>query len=327
MKRIHFWLIPCLMLIILPQPFAAESTPGRSEMLRTMAYSPRSPEEAVRWQNEVRERLYAILLLSDLWEQKSAIPLNPVKLAEEPAEDFTRREIEIQSTPRRRIPVVVTVPREGTPPFPAVVCIHGHGGTRHSVYDSGSIYKGFAAELARRGTVTIAADVGQHDVREAGRTLMGERLWDLIRCVDYLASLREVDANRIGCAGLSLGGEMAMWLGAMDTRVAAAVSAGFLTTMDQMEHNHCLCWKVAGLRALVDYADIYSLIAPRFLQCQNGLKEGPKDFYVPLARVALKEIQPIYADFGHPERVTLDIHEGGHEIDLPALLKFLEENL
>ena len=57
-----------------------------------------------------------------------------------------------------------------------------------------------------------------------------------------------------------------------------------------MEQNHCLCWKVAGLRALVDYADIYSLIAPRFLQCQNGLKEGPRDFYVPLAREALKEM-------------------------------------
>lgn len=327
MKSIPFLICLCLTLISIPRPFAGDAPADRSAMLRILAYSPRTPEAAARWQNEVRERLLAILLLSDLWEQKSAIPLNPVTLSEEPAEGFTRWEIEIQSTPRRRIPAVVTMPREGTPPFPAVVCVHGHGGTRHSVYDTGSIYKGFAAELARRGTVTIAADVGRHDVREVGRTLMGERLWDLIRCVDHLAGMKEVDAKRIGCAGLSLGGEMAMWLGAMDPRVAATVSAGFLTTMDQMEQNHCLCWKVAGLRALVDYADIYSLIAPRFLQCQNGLKEGPRDFYVPLAREALKEIQPIFADFGHPERVTLDIHEGGHEIDLPALLKFFEENL
>jgi len=39
-------------------------------------------------------------------------------------------------------------------------------------------------------------------------------------------------------------------LGAMDERIAAEVSAGFLTTMDQMEHNHCLCWKFDGLREL-----------------------------------------------------------------------------
>ena len=46
---------------------------------------------------------------------------------------------------------------------------------------------------------------------------MGERLWDLMRCVECLASLPQVDASRLGCAGLSLGGEMAMWLGAMLT--------------------------------------------------------------------------------------------------------------
>ena len=117
---------------------------------------------------------------------------------------------------------------------------------------------------------------------------MGERLWDLVRCVDYLQSMPEVDEHRIGCGGLSLGGEMAMWLGAMDERIAATVSAGFLTTMDQMEQNHCMCWKFEGLRELVDFTDIYSLIAPRPLQCQNGLLEPPTQFYVPLARKAME---------------------------------------
>ena len=131
---------------------------------------------------------------------------------------------------------------------PAVVCIHGHGGNRRIVYDPNSLYRGFAAALAERGFVTISADVGQHTVYEENRTLMGERLWDLMRCVDYLESLPEVDKSRIGCGGLSLGGEMAMWLGGMDTRIAATASCGFLTKMDQMEQNHCLCWKFDGLR-------------------------------------------------------------------------------
>lgn len=46
---------------------------------------------------------------------------------------------------------------------------------------------------------------------------------------------------------------MAMWLAAMDTRVKASVSAGFLTVMDQMERQHCLCWKFDGIRELVDF--------------------------------------------------------------------------
>ena len=156
---------------------------------------------------------------------------------------------------------------------------------------------------------------------------MGERLWDLMRCVDYLESLPQVDKSRIGCAGLSLGGEMAMWLGAMDERIAATVSAGFLTTMDHMEQNHCMCWKFDGLRELVDFADIYSLTAPRPLQCQNGLQEPPSQFYVPLARQAMEEIRTIYDDTGKPENVALDVHNEGHVIDLPALVYFLDKHL
>ena len=208
-----------------------------------------------------------------------------------------------------------------------VVFVVGHGGNRQTVYEDKRQYKRFAAELAGRGVVTISTDVGQHKVYEKGRTLMGERLWDVMRCVDYVASLPEVDASHIGCAGLSLGGEMAMWLGAMDTRIAATVSCGFLTVMDQMEKNHCMCWKFEGLRDLVDFADIYSLIAPRPLQCQNGILEPPSQFYVPLARRAMEEISMIYRDLDRPENIILGVHDEGHVIDLPGLIYFFEKHL
>jgi hypothetical protein len=208
-----------------------------------------------------------------------------------------------------------------------VVSIHGHGGNRAAVYDPSSIYKGFASALAEKGAVTLSTDVGQHQVYEEGRLLMGERLWDVMRCVDVLESMPEVDTTRIGCAGLSLGGEMAMWLGAMDERVSAVVSAGFLTRMDQMEKGHCMCWKFEGLRELVDWADVYSLIAPRPLQCQNGLKEPPTDFTVALAQEALKEIQLTYKDLGAEDKVELDVHPAGHEVDLPGLMEFFRIRL
>ena len=120
---------------------------------------------------------------------------------------------------------------------------------------------------------------------------------------------------------------MAMWLGAMDERMVATISAGFLTFMDQMEQNHCLCWKFHGLRELVDFADIYSLIAPRPLQCQNGLLEPATQFYVPLARQAMKEIKPIYRDLDRPGNVVLNVHDDGHVIDLPGLVSFFEKHL
>ena len=118
-----------------------------------------------------------------------------------------------------------------------------------------------------------------------------------------------------------------MWLGAMDERIAATVSAGFLTVMEQMEQNHCMCWKFDGLRELVDFADIYSLTAPRPLQCQNGHKEPPTQFTPQLARQAMEELRLIYVDLDRPENAVLDIHNGGHEVDVPALMWFFEKHL
>ncbi len=289
-----------------------------------MQYTTRSGPEAASWQAEVRRQLFHLLKLDDLIAEGGRPPLDPATLSSEAGDTCLREEVELTSTPGRRISAILTTPQSDAGPYPGVVCIHGHGGDRYAVYDHTSIYCGFAAALAERGCVTIAVDVGQHEVYEQGRTLMGERLWDLVRCVDHLTSLPVVDPSRIGCAGLSLGGEMAVWLGAMDERIKATVSSGFLTRMDQMEQNHCMCWKFPGLRDLVDYADIYSLIAPRALQCQNGLQEGPNDFTVPIARDALEEIQVIYDDFGESDSLQFVAHEGGHIIDLPGLLAFLE---
>jgi hypothetical protein len=293
--------------------------------LRTMKYTPRSRRAAVAWQKDLRAKLFGLLKMNDLLKAK--IPFDTRLIASEERPEYIYQEIEFNSTPGRRIKAIVTTPRTGTPPYPAVVSIHGHGGSRYVVYDRSNVYKGFAAELAETGYVTISVDVGQHEVYEPGRTLMGERLWDVMRCVDYLLSMKEVDGKRIGCAGLSLGGEMAMWLAAMDERIAVCVSAGFLTVMDQMEHNHCMCWKFDGLRELVDFADIYSLIAPRPLQCQNGLLEPPGMFVVPLARQALAEIRLVYSDMGKPENAVLAVHRGEHEVDVPSLLGFFRKSL
>jgi hypothetical protein len=304
-----------------------------------MRYTSRPTSDATTWQKDVRARLFQLLKMDNSLQRRSSIPFSAKELSRADRGTYNIMEVEINSTLSRRIRVVVTIPDSKDKPVPAVVCIGGHGSSLYSPYDpktivgqrprkkSYSIYKDFGTVLAKRGYVTISTTVSQHEVYEKGRLLMAERLWDLIRCVDYLQSMPEVNDRKIGCAGLSLGGEMAMWLGAMDERIAATVSAGFLTTMDQMEQNHCMCWKFEGLREQVDFADIYSLIAPKPLQCQNGLLEPASQFYVPLARRAMEEIRTIYKDLEQPENVILDVHGEGHVIDLPGLIYFFEKHL
>ena len=297
---------------------------------RKRRYTSGGKDQATAWQSQLRDDLFGLLHLDDLRGGPS-IPFETEVASREQRHGYSWQQLTFNATPGRRIEAVLTLPEGshqlGDGSIPGVVCIHGHGGSRFDVHDPESIYKGFAGSLAAGGYATIATDVGQHEVCEEDRILMGERLWGLMRCVECLAALPQVDASRLGCAGLSLGGEMAMWLGALDERIAAEVSAGFLTTMDQMEDNHCMCWKFDGLRELVDYADIYSLTAPRPLMCQNGLQEPENQFHVPLARQALAEIIPIYRDLEHPGRISLHVHGGGHEIDLPALLSFFDQHL
>lgn len=294
---------------------------------RACAYGAgRNRPGAQAWQAEVRSQLFELLHLSDL-VANPLVDFDTQLVNSTVGDGYAFSELSFASTATRRIEAIVTLPVGGSRQLPAVVCVHGHGGSRHSVYDADSISKGFAARLATSGYATIAVDVGQHEVYEHGGTLMGERLWDCRRAVDWLVANPRVDADRIGCAGLSLGGEMTMWLGAMDPRIAATVSAGFLTTMDQMEQNHCMCWKFSGLRELVDFADVYALMAPRALQCQNGQQEADTQFCVPLARQALAELEPAYRDQDAEGDASLLVHPGGHEIDLPGLLAFFDRYL
>src|SRR5262245_21449837 len=168
-------------------------------------------KDTVAWQEESRKFLAEALKLGGLPGDKAikAIPFDTKVLRTSRQEEFTLYELELNATRGRRTKAVLTTPIvEGSEKkkFPAVVCIHGHGGSRYIVYDPLSLYRGFATDLARSGYVTISVDVGQHNVYEEGRTLMGERLWELVRCVDYLVNGPAGGADRVGWGGVTGGG-------------------------------------------------------------------------------------------------------------------------
>lgn len=313
--------------------FATTAASAQPNDARKRAFNSADAKTARQWQESSRKLLFELMILDDLVKADRprddgapGIPVDAKVLSKAQAEGFERFEIEFNSTPSRRIKAILTIPA-GKDRFPAVVCIHGHGGTRNVVYQKG-IYGAFALELAQKGYITIAVDVGQHEVYENGRTLMGERLWDVMRCVDYLVTREEVDRDRIGCAGLSLGGEMAMWLGAMDTRIRATVSAGYLTTVANMRRGHCPCWEFPGLTENFDWADIYCLTAPRALLCQIGQQErAPGGFPVDIAQSAWKQITPCYQLFNAKDTAELKIHPGGHIMEVPSMLAVLDREL
>jgi len=300
---------------------------------RKLAFSAADAKAAESWQQFSRELLFRLMKLDDLVrldrgrDGRPGIALDQKVISAAVKDGYNSLEVEFNSTPTRRIKAIVTVPLKADR-APAVVCIHGHGGNRGVVYNPKNIYGGFALRLAEACYVTISVDVGRHAVYENGRTLMGERLWDVMRCVDHLVSRNDVDQSRIGCAGLSLGGEMAMWLGAMDTRIRATVSAGYLTTVANMRNGHCPCWEFPGLTESFDWADIYSLIAPRALMCQIGQQErAPGGFPVDIAKGAWAQVLPCYRVFDAEGKAELKIHPGGHIMEVASMVDMLDREL
>lgn len=291
---------------------------------RERAFAARTEAESERWGVETRGVLRRVLGLDEPLARWGELPLEAREVGTSTVGELRLAEVEFAVSPGRRIRVWVGGPAERAGVRgPAVLCLGGHGSKPLDVFAPGSIYRGFAGALMRAGAVVISPDIAYHERDSAWRTLMGQRTWELMRSVEYACSRADVDPGRVGCAGLSLGGEMAMWLGAMDTRVRAVSSCGFLTLMDQMERNHCRCWNEEGLRQVVDFPDLYALIAPRALQCQLGEAE-PRDQFPPiLGRVAFRDVERAYRVLRVPDRVQLAVHGGGHEVDPDRLVAFL----
>ena len=118
---------------------------------------------------------------------------------------------------------------------------------------------------------SIAREALYYGVRQlnwAGTTWAGVNYGDDSRCVDYLLSRKEVDGNRIGCTGLSGGGWRTNMIAALEPRVKAIVSVGWMTTGDpQQAYN--LAGAIGTFNLLpgiwnrMDIPDLISMGAPK----------------------------------------------------------------
>jgi hypothetical protein len=110
-----------------------------------------------------------------------------------------------------------------------------------------------------------------------------------------------------------LGGETTMYVAAMDLRIKAACSSGWITTVENMQNGHCPCWSFPGLEQTFDFSDVFSCVAPRPLVLEVGRNEkAPGGFPVEIAQSAFARIAPAYEVLNAKDKLMLDIHEEGH---------------
>lgn len=152
----------------------------------------------------------------------------------------------------------------------------------------------------------------------AGITWPGVMLWDDLRTLDYLAGRPEVDPNRLGCVGLSVGGYRSFLLAALDPRIKAAIDVGWMTLFASNIRRHVintvgLTFHIPGLYRYLDLPDLAALIAPRSVFVINGSKDAlfPPDG----VEKAFQKIEACYKKAGVPERQRCRLYDAPHQFN------------
>ncbi len=152
----------------------------------------------------------------------------------------------------------------------------------------------------------------------AGTTWQGIAHWDDIRTVDYLQSRSEVDPHRIGCLGISMGGNRTDYLAGLDERIKCAVAVGWMSTFRPMIKNyvqtHSFMHFLPGLTHFLDLPDLIGCMAPRPLMVQ----QCAQDALYPLEgmKEAVSKLTAIYSKAGVPSMFRGQFYDQPHIFSL-----------
>lgn len=311
------------------------------------------------WRREFRAALENALGLPLIRAATKDLPLSPRLAETRDFESYKREKIYITTEPGIEIPFYLLLPKNAPGPLPLVLCPHGHGRRGKETYagnyeDETDRREGqegerdIALQATENGYAAIAPDVRgfwemarreeqekrannscaelQKQALMFGRSLIGERVHDMGRLLDYAATRPEIDASKIMITGNSGGGTVSLFTAALDDRIAlAAPSCYFCAFFDSIVSiHHCPCNIVPGVMNLGEMWDVAGLIAPRPALMIAGRDD--KIFPIEATRRAFEHLQNIYAAQGVPEHCELFVGQGGHRYYKTRVWHFAREH-
>jgi len=270
-------------------------------------------------------------------ERKSPPRLELLK--EDRPDGVIRQLVRYEAEPGMPAEAYLLKPQQRRAPVPGVVVLHST--VNHTIRQPAGVEgrpeKAFGLRLARRGCVAIcprcflwANDaeppeeqklsytdrVERFRARHPGCRGMAKMLYDARLALDILASLDEVDAERLGAVGHSLGAKEVLYLAAFDERVRASVCSegGIGTRFSNWDAPWYLGQEIRGPEFAHEHHELLALVGPRaFLLIGGDSADGARSW--PFIAAVL----PVYGLYRGIPRIGLLNHGQGHSVPPEAL--------
>ena len=262
------------------------------------------------------------------------------------ADDYVVEKLAYESFPGYFVSALLYKPKKVAAPIPGVLSPCGHSTNGKAAGE----YQKLHINLAKRGYVVLTYDpvgqgersqfwdaakgrsrfdlsCGEHAVLGnplylLGTSLARYRIWDGMRGLDYLTSLPELDAQRIGCVGNSGGGTLTAYIAALDPRVTVAAICCYITTLRRRMGNRIQQdpssdpeQDIFGFVSEgIDHAGLLALRVPR----PTLMGVARFDFFpIEGAKESFAEAKRLYEVAGAGDRVAIAEAAERHGLTLP----------
>jgi len=291
---------------------------------------------------------------SQLWTLLGKLPPRPVTLnveikRREERPGYILEKFRLDNGAGATVPGYLLLPKTKQR-SPAILYCHWHGGEydigKEELFRSAHTPEVPAEALTKRGYAVLAIDAYCFGERNgngpggpgekggageltaskfnlwAGRTLWGMILRDDLIALDYLCSRPEIDSERVGVTGISMGATRAWWLMALDERLKAGVAVACLTRYQDLIATeglkyHGVYYFVPGMLNHFDTEAIIASIAPRPLLCMNGDLDGgsPAEGIHKIE----KAVKPVYDLYNAAPRFESVVYPNVGHVYLPEM--------
>jgi dienelactone hydrolase len=321
-----------------------------------MTFQAKTRRQAELWQSRLRAKLTE--LVGGFPEKRSPLEAETLEVRDFPG--YLREKFVFQSRPGSWVLGYLLTPKSAKAPHATVVCVPGHGrgvddivgiddkGQDRSTHD-GYQYD-FAIQATEHGMAAVAIEPMAFGCRRddktkahglgtsacqpvagaallLGQTMIGWRVYDVMRTIDWIETRSELDAKRVGCMGISGGGTCTTFSAALEPRIKAAMISGYLNTFHAsvMSISHCIDNYVPGILNWAEMYDVAGLIAPRPLFAESGEKDNI--FPIAASNESFDRVKKVYQVFDAAALTEHETFDGPHSFWGKRGLPFLAKHL